>query len=115
MVTVSKRVVRFGFDEIRQYLVIAPAGIAETGLMIIIVAVAADIDHIVDCTRAAERLALRHKNTPVSHDRLRLSPVAPIIRAILQLGEPRRRMNGRRRARSYDNVIHNRSGHRAHR
>lgn len=51
--------------------------------MIIIAPVAADIDHIGDRTRTAKRLALRHKNTPVSHDELRLRPVAPIVKAIL--------------------------------
>ncbi len=66
-----------GLLEIRQHVVIAPAGIAELAPMIEILRLAADIDEAVDRARTAEDLAARPHDLPAIDAGIRLGLEAP--------------------------------------
>ena len=83
---VLQALVALGLLEEGEYVGMTPAGIAELAPAVVIVRLAADIDHGVDRARAAQRLAARPIHAPVFHRRLRRGVVKPVE---LRHGEPR--------------------------
>ena len=65
--------------EVGQHVGVRPAGIAERGPLIVVAAVAADIDHGVDRGRAAEPLAARLIADPPVEARLRHGVERPVV------------------------------------
>ena len=76
---VGDRLVVLGFPEVGQHVVIGPAGISERGPMVVVGAVAADIDHRIDGGRAAERLAARLVADTAAEARLGHRIVGPVV------------------------------------
>jgi len=67
----AEGVVAFAADEVRQHVAPAPAGVAERGPVVVILALATDVDHRVDARRATEHLAARHIAAAAIQARLR--------------------------------------------
>ena len=65
--------------EIGQHVGIGPAGVAERGPLVVIAAVAADIDHRIDRGRAAEALAARLIADPAVEAGLRHGIERPVV------------------------------------
>ena len=76
---VSAALVVLGFAEVRQHVIVAPAGIAELAPVIEVLGLTADVDQSVDRARAAERLAARRDDVAAVTLRLRLGLVAPVV------------------------------------
>ena len=69
--------------EDRQHVLVAPAAIAELRPVVVVLRLAADIDHAVDRARAAQHLAARHVDAPPARALVRLRRVAPVDRRIV--------------------------------
>ncbi len=78
---VVELLVIFRTPEIRQYLVVGPAGVAERGPMIVVPAVAAHVEHGVDGAGTAQRLAARLIAAPPLQAGLRHGLVGIIVDA----------------------------------
>ena len=64
--------------EDRQHVLVAPAAVAELRPVIVVLRLAADIDHAVDRARAAQHLAARNLDAPPARAFVRLRRVAPV-------------------------------------
>ena len=64
--------------EDRQHVLVAPAAIAELGPVVVVLGLAADIDHAVDRARAAQHLAAGNFDAPAARALVRLRRVAPV-------------------------------------
>ncbi|MNO89958.1 hypothetical protein D3C76_814570 [compost metagenome] len=64
--------------EVRQHLVVGPAGIAQLRPVVVVAAVAADVDHAVDRAAAAQRLAARLVAAAPAEARLRNGVEGPV-------------------------------------
>ena len=84
---VAVALVVFAEDEIGQHLVIRPAGVAERRPVVVIVAVAADVDHRVDGRGAAQTLAAWLVGAPPVQAGLRHAPEGPVVVAGGQHGD----------------------------
>src|SRR5262249_24113911 len=81
------------FLEVGQDVSKAPAGISQLFPLVIILAMAADIDHGVERTAAAQDLASRPEEFAIFQLRLSLSVVGPIAGCLEEFGECRRNMD----------------------
>ena len=97
MVFVAKIFVALSFFEIGQHVIVRPAGIAKPGPLVVIGAMAADINHRVDRARAAEGAAARLIAPPPIQPGLRHRLECPIVDL--------RRQHERRRHRRIDDPI----------
>jgi hypothetical protein len=79
--------VALGPLEVRQHIVVAPAGIAELPPMIVVSRLAAHIDHGIDRARAANETAARPIHAPAFHRRLRRGFVTPVETRTGQVGD----------------------------
>src|SRR5436853_466972 len=75
---VGAALVVLGFAEIRQHIVIAPAGVAQLAPVIEVLGLTADVDQSVDRTRSPERLAARRNDIAAVAFCLWLGLVAPV-------------------------------------
>ena len=74
--------------EDRQHVLVAPAAVAELRPVIVVLRLAADIDHAVDRARAAQHFSTRHLDTPAARAVVRLRRVAPVDgRVVDHLGD----------------------------
>ena len=74
--------------EDRQHVLVAPAAIAELRPVIVVLRLAADIDHAVDRTRAAQHPAAGNFDAPPARALVRLRGVAPVDgRVVDHLGD----------------------------
>ena len=64
--------------EDRQHVLVAPAAVAELGPVVVVLRLAADIDHAVDRARPAQHLAARNFYAPPARALVRLRRVAPV-------------------------------------
>ena len=73
--------------EVRQHVLVAPAGVAERLPLVEILRVASHVQHVVQDAGTAETLAARPSRLPVGHGahavHLRLALVLPIVRGQL--------------------------------
>jgi hypothetical protein len=76
---IAAALVAFGLDEVGQHVVVAPAGVAERGPVVVVLALAADVDEAVDRARAAQRLAARPVDAPAVHVRVGVGLEAPVV------------------------------------
>ena len=76
---VRAALVAFGPDEVGQHVVVAPARVAERGPVVVVLALAADVDQAVDRAGAAQRLAARPVDAPAVHVRVRVGLEAPVV------------------------------------
>ena len=84
---VAQALVALGFLEIRQHVVVAPAGIAELAPVIVVGRLAPHIDHGIDRTRPANEPAARPIHPPPLHRRLWRGFVSPIETRAGQIGD----------------------------
>ena len=75
---VRAAVVVFHALEDRQHVLVAPAAIAELRPVIVVLRLAADIDHAVDRARAAQHFSARHLDAPAARALVGLRRVAPV-------------------------------------
>src|SRR5213078_1244126 len=68
-----------GLAEVRQHVIVAPAGIAELAPVVEVLGLTADVDQSVDRARSAERLAAWGDDVAAITFGLRLGLVAPIV------------------------------------
>src|ERR1700730_13476261 len=85
VIAAGKRLIAFGFYKVRQDVVVAPAPVSKAMPFIVITAIAADVDHVIDRVRSADDPALRHKETAPIQMRLGNRSVRPVARAVLQM------------------------------
>jgi hypothetical protein len=76
---VGAALVALGLDEVGQHVVVAPAGVAQRGPMVVVLALAADVDEAVDRAGAAQRLAARPVDAPAVHVGVGVGLEAPVI------------------------------------
>src|SRR6202011_1092694 len=75
---VRAALVTFHPPEDRQHVLIAPAAVAELGPVVVILRLAAHIDHAVDRARSAHHLAARHVDAASARTFVGLGLVAPV-------------------------------------
>ena len=85
--------------EVRQHLVVRPAGAAVLGPAVEVGAVAAEVDHRVDRARAADHAAAREVEAPVAEAGLLLAVEVPVEARLHREGEQRRDVELVRRVR----------------
>src|SRR6476660_9895919 len=85
VISVLDALVAFHADEERQNVFKTPAAIAEIEPVIVVAAIASDVNHVFDSTRTTENLAARLKNTPTVQVPLRNCPITPIVVRVLKL------------------------------
>ena len=79
--------------EDRQHVLVAPAAISELRPVIVVLRLAADIDHAVDRAGAAQHAAARHGDAPSARAFVRLRRVAPVDgRIVDHLGDADRHL-----------------------
>jgi len=71
--------VALGTHEVGQHLVVAPARVAERGPVVVVLALAADVDQAVDRARAAQRLAARPVDAAAVHVGIGIGLEAPVV------------------------------------
>ena len=79
-----------GALEVGQHLVVAPPGPDQVAPLVVVRAIAADVDHGVDRGAAAKDLAARQVDPPVAAVRLVPGRVIPVLRAAVERRERRR-------------------------
>ena len=79
VVLVGAALVVLGLAEVRQHVLVAPAGVAELAPVVEVLGLAADVDQAVDRARSAEHLAARRDDVAAVALRLRLGLVAPVV------------------------------------
>ena len=79
--------------EVRQHILIAPAGEAHRRPPVVVGAVAAHVDHAVERARAAQHAPPRQKITPISQLRLALAPQPPVRPGLPQLAKRQRHVD----------------------
>src|ERR1019366_1502397 len=84
VIAVGKGLIALGFHEVRQDVVVAPALISAATPFVVVTAISADVDHVIDGARSAEPPALRDKDTAPIQMRLGKSSVSPVIGAVLE-------------------------------
>ena len=82
---IMQALVALGLLEVRQHVVVAPAGIAELTPMIVIGRLPAHIDHGIDRARAAKEAAARPIHAPALHRHLRRGFVSGMERSTAAL------------------------------
>src|ERR1019366_7317908 len=84
VIAVGKGLIALGFHEVRQDVVVAPALISAATPFVVVTAISADVDHVIDGARSAEHPALRDKDSAPIQMRLGKSSVSPVIGAVLE-------------------------------
>src|SRR5688572_28020475 len=69
-------------NEVRQHIVVAPADIAESSPLVIVLTLPTDVDESVDGARSAQRLSPRPVNAASVHTRLGIGVEAPVVSAV---------------------------------
>ena len=95
VVAVVEPLVGLGPAEERQHLLVAPVLVAELRPRLVVLALAADVDHRVDRGAAAQGPALRVPHRPVVQLRLRHRRELPVVARAAELGEPDRHVHQR--------------------
>src|SRR3984893_7171695 len=84
VIAAGKGLIALGFHEIRQDIIITPALISAATPFVVVTAISADVDHVIDGARSAEHPALRDIKATSIQLRLGKSSVSPVIGAVLK-------------------------------
>ena len=77
--SVRTALVALRLDEVGQHVVVAPTRVAQRGPMVVVLALAADVDQAVDRTRAAQGLAARPVDAAAVHVRIGVGVETPVV------------------------------------
>jgi hypothetical protein len=95
VVSVVQPLIRLGTPEKRQHLLKPPVLVAQLRPGLIVLFLAADVDHRVDRSAAAQRAALRIPHLPVVQLGLRDGGELPVVARAAELGESNRHVDQR--------------------
>src|ERR1019366_10813649 len=89
-----------GAFEVRKNVVVAPPVVAKRAPVVVVVAVTAHVDHVVDRARAPEHLAARPVHLPPLDAPLRRREVRPVVSRTPEEADEPRRVNPQRSVRT---------------